>query len=180
MAFRGVPRTDQLRELHEQVWPMAHACRVPKFGLFLWPAIGGVRPWGMIEIAALIGRLAAENHGWGYQRIQGELLKLGHRVSASTIRRVTRLRTARGTQPRAGDLNRSHSRRAHPRPTPGRRGRRPERRPGPRPCPACYLSSAQPAQWIWRLDPARPPRGQPTGNPGHPGWALALPCGCGG
>ena len=49
------------------------------------------RPPVRAEIAALTGRLATENHGWGYQRIQGELLKLGHRVSASTIRRVLRM-----------------------------------------------------------------------------------------
>jgi putative transposase len=44
------------------------------------------RPPVSAAITALIERLATENTSWGYQRVQGELLKLGHRVSASTIR----------------------------------------------------------------------------------------------
>ena len=50
------------------------------------------RPPVSAEITALIGRLATENRSW-YMRIQGELLKLGHRVSASTICRVLKALT---------------------------------------------------------------------------------------
>ncbi len=44
------------------------------------------RPPVSAEIAALIERLATENPLWGYKRIQGELLKLGHQVPLVTTR----------------------------------------------------------------------------------------------
>ena len=46
------------------------------------------RPPVSAQIATLIEQLAIENRSWGYMRIQGELLKLGYQVGASTIRRV--------------------------------------------------------------------------------------------
>ena len=46
------------------------------------------RPPTATELAALILRLAKENPTWGYGKLEGELLKLGHDIGRSTIRDV--------------------------------------------------------------------------------------------
>ncbi len=53
---------------------------------------GPGRPPLAPALRALIERLARENARWGYRRIRGELLKLGHDVSATAIRTTLRRR----------------------------------------------------------------------------------------
>jgi putative transposase len=48
------------------------------------------RPPICVQVQQLVVRLARENLRWGYQRIHGELLRLGWRVSASSICRIPR------------------------------------------------------------------------------------------
>src|SRR5215470_17978365 len=49
---------------------------------------GPGRPRIMREISQLIVRMAQDNPGWGYTRIQGALANLNHRVGRSTVANV--------------------------------------------------------------------------------------------
>jgi putative transposase len=43
------------------------------------------RPPTTAAIKKLVIRMAAENPTWGHRRVQGELIRLGHRIAASTV-----------------------------------------------------------------------------------------------
>jgi len=60
-----------------------------------YPCRPGRPPIGE-DLVTLVVAMATDNPTWGYQRIRGELLGLGHRVAASTIARVLK---AHGIKP---------------------------------------------------------------------------------
>ena len=43
------------------------------------------RPSTAAAIRNLVIRIATDNPAWGRRRVQGELIKLGHRIAASTV-----------------------------------------------------------------------------------------------
>jgi hypothetical protein len=81
-----------------------------------WAAFGRRRGPGRpplpAEVRDLIERLAVENPLWGYQRLRGELLKLGHDVSATAVRTMLR-RSGVPPAPRRAGLSWSAFLRAH-------------------------------------------------------------------
>src|SRR3954468_12976715 len=48
------------------------------------------RPVTKKDLAGLVVRMAAENHAWGYRRIQGALSNLGYESAGSTIANILR------------------------------------------------------------------------------------------
>jgi len=67
-----------------------------------YPGRGPGRPPTDRGLRELVLRLARENPSWGYQRISGEIARLGLKVSATTVRKLLRCAGLGPTGKRAG------------------------------------------------------------------------------
>jgi hypothetical protein len=117
-------------------WHRRMVCR-----RWTYPAQGRGRPSIPQQVQTVIVRLATENPRRGYQRIRGELLRLGYRVSASSVARVLRANgLALWRRCRSGSLWVRNP----------RSGTTPGSARGP-----------EDAVWVWLRRPARTCRGRP-------------------
>ena len=109
LLFLAVPSHHLARETWRALLatPKAVLRWFPELVRRKWSRGTGRRP-GRPSLAeatrALILRLARENLRWGYQRIQGQLAKLGLRVSATAIRTLLG-RHGLGPAPRRGGVS---------------------------------------------------------------------------
>jgi putative transposase len=65
------------------------------------------RPPTAVAIKKVVIRMAVENPSWGHRRVQGELIRLGHRIAASTVWQILMMPVSirhRADRVRPGDL----------------------------------------------------------------------------
>jgi putative transposase len=83
---RLLPRS-QLRQLRLIVSPRTLLRWHADLVRWHWthPRRASGRPWTAQAVRALVLEMARDNPGWGYRRIHGELVGLGHRLAPSTV-----------------------------------------------------------------------------------------------